>query len=218
MKRMLVSDAVALIKALGKRFTHKAMVDVGTPEDTLIMTLLSARTRDEQVVALYGPLRERFPRLEDLACATQGELEAALGTIGLFRNKAKAVRLLAQQLLDEHSGQVPRTMEELLRLPGVGRKTASCVLWYAFGIPAMAVDTHVFRIARRLGWSRGATPEAVEQALMAYLPRETWGEVNRVFVPFGRAVCVPRTPKCDVCPAKQVCAYAQSRRRGTLPA
>lgn len=208
--------AVTLIRVLGTQFPQKAMVDFGAPEDTLIATLLSARTRDEQVMAVYGPLRKRFPRLLDLAEATQAQLERALGTIGLFRAKAKAVRLLAAQLLDQHGGKVPTTMEELVQLPGVGRKTASCVLWYAFGIPAMAVDTHVFRIAHRLGWATSTTAEGVEKELKAYLPKAIWGEVNRVFVQFGRTICKPGLPRCEACPARDVCPYARARLRGTM--
>lgn len=216
MRRMPVATAVELIHVLGKQFPHKAMVDFGTSEDTLIATLLSARTRDEQVIAVYHPLRKRFPRLHDLAEATQAQLERALGSMGLYRSKAKAVRLLAAQLLDQYAGKVPNTMEDLIRLPGVGRKTASCVLWYAFGIPAMAVDTHVFRIAHRLGWVRGKTPEEVERELQLYLPKAIWGEVNRVFVQFGRTICKPGVPRCEICPARDVCPYARARRRGTM--
>lgn len=216
MRVMPVERAVAIIQTLSQRYPGKAMVDFGTPEDTLIATLLSARTRDEQVLQVYGPLRQRFPALRDLARASVQDLERSLGTIGLFRSKAKAVRTLAQQLIERHDGRVPATMTELVELAGVGRKTASCVLWYAFGIPAMAVDTHVYRIARRLGWAKGATPERVESELKAYLPEALWGEVNRVFVRFGREFCRSQTPRCSACPARNDCPYAKRSARGTL--
>lgn len=216
MKRMPVDEAVHIIHELSRRYPGKAMVDFGTPEDTLIATLLSARTRDEQVLQVYGPLRTRFPALRDLAQASVQDLERSLGTIGLFRSKAKAVRQLARQLIERHAGRVPATMAELVELAGVGRKTASCVLWYAFGIPAMAVDTHVFRIAHRLGWAKGSTPERVESELKAYLPEALWGEVNRVFVRFGREFCRSQAPRCSVCPARKACPYAKRSARGTL--
>ena len=209
-------QASALIGVLGKQFSARAMIDVGSPEDTLIMTMLSARARDEQVLVVYGPLRKRFPTLQALAKADIRALERALDTMGLFRAKARLLKALARALLERHGGQVPRTMEELVELPGVGRKTASCVLWYAFGIPAIAVDTHVFRIAKRLGWAKGRTPEVVEQELRAFLPRDAWGEVNRVFVPFGRAICKSGVPRCEQCPAAAICPSARLAKRGTL--
>lgn len=214
---MTRAEAVRLIRVLAKRFPGKAMVDFGTPEDTLIATLLSARTRDEQVIAAYPRLRALFPTLSDLARAPIAALERAIGTIGLFRAKARAIKTLARILLDEHGGNVPKTMDALVRLPGVGRKTASCVLWYAFGVPAMAVDTHVFRIAHRLGWARGKDALAVEHELRAFLPPTVWGEANRVFVQFGRAICKSGVPLCEICPAVQLCPYARERKkRGTL--
>ncbi len=207
MKRMPVDEAVHIINELSRRYPGKAMVDFGTPEDTLIATLLSARTRDEQVLQVYGPLRMRFPTLRDLAQASVQDLERSLGTIGLFRSKAKAVRQLAQQLIERHAGRVPATMAELVELAGVGRKTASCVLWYAFGIPAMAVDTHVFRISKRLGWARGRNVVKVERELMQGVPEELWGTVNRIFVQFGRDVCKPIIPQCWRCPVRDLCEY-----------
>lgn len=199
--------ARAVLERLQKLYRAKAMVDFGTAEDTLIATLLSARTRDEQVIAVYPRLRAAFPRLQDLADAPLPALERAIGSIGLFRAKAKAIKRLARMLLDKYGGRVPKAIEELTRLPGVGRKTASCVLWYAFGIPAIAVDTHVFRVTHRLGWAKGAVPEEVEQELATAVPRDLWGEMNRLFVQFGRTVCKPGVPRCYVCPVADLCPY-----------
>lgn len=209
MKRACSLELTAYsLRILEPLYLAKGMVDMGNPEDTLIATLLSARTTDAQVLKIYPVLRQRFPTLQILASAKVEEIAKCISSIGLYRNKAKAIKALARQLLDKHDGKVPATMEDLVQLPGVGRKTASCVLWYGFGIPAMAVDTHVFRITRRLGWVKGRTPLIVERELMAAVPKKLWGTLNRVFVQFGRDVCKPVTPQCWRCPVSSLCAYA----------
>lgn len=209
-------DAISrVIHTLRKLYTEKGMVDMGRAEDTLIATLLSARTTDAQVLKVYPGLRQHFPTLQDLADAPLQAIERCISSIGLYRNKAKAIKALAKMLLAEFGGNVPKTMDELVRLPGVGRKTASCVLWYGFGIPAMAVDTHVFRIAHRLGWVKGDTAERVEQELMAMVPRSMWGDVNRTFVQFGRDVCKPGIPQCWRCPVAEWCEFSPKTKKPT---
>jgi endonuclease-3 len=203
----------AAIRCLQKRYRAPAMVQLGTPEDTLIATLLTARTRDEQVLAVYSSFRKRFPTLQSLANATPAQIARSIASIGLFRNKSRAIHALAKKLLTEFGGIVPNTMEELIQLPGVGRKTASCVLWYGFGIPAVAVDVHVFRIAHRLGWAIGKTPEEVERELRARLPRKYWGEFNRVSVQFGRELCKPQRPHCVICPLREACPFGKQTRK-----
>ncbi len=212
----LVRRSRAVLTRLQNIYRNKAMVDFGSAEDTLIATLMSARTRDEQVIAAYPGLRAAFPRLRDLADAPVEAIAAKIRTVGFFQTKARAIKGLAHILLEKHQGQVPRTMEELVALPGVGRKTASCVLWYAFGIPAIAVDTHVFRLAHRLGWSQGRTPEEVERALSRVVPRALWGEMNRLFVQFGRTLCLPGRPRCYGCPVADLCPYPDKTKRATL--
>ncbi len=214
--RPLVRRTRAVLTRLQKIYRDKAMVDFGRAEDTLIATLLSARTRDEQVIAAYPGLRSAFPGLRDLADAPVEAIASKIRTVGFFQAKAKAIKGLARILLETYQGQVPRTMEELVELPGVGRKTASCVLWYAFGIPAIAVDTHVFRLVHRLGWARGRTPEEVERALAKVVPRALWGEMNRLFVQFGRTVCRPGRPRCEACPVASLCPYPNKAKRATL--
>lgn len=196
-----------IIRTLEPLYPAKGMVDLGNPEDTLIATLLSARTTDAQVLKIYPGLRQRFPTLKHFAQAKVEDIAKRISSIGLYRNKAKAIKALAQQLLDHHGGQVPNQMEDLINLPGVGRKTASCVLWYGFQKPAMAVDTHVFRIAKRLRWAKGKDVLIVEQELMKVVPKNLWGTVNRVFVQFGRDVCKPITPQCWRCPVRELCEY-----------
>ncbi len=196
-----------MIKIVSDRYPEKGMMDMGKAEDTLIATLLSARTTDKQVLRVYPVLRKRFPTMKALAEASLEELGVILRPIGFYNVKAKSVKALAKQLLDNFNGIVPHTIEELMTLPGVGRKTASCVLAYAFKIPAIAVDTHVFRVVHRLGWSKGKTPIEVERDLRAGIPEYLWIEVNRTIVQFGREICKPGRPQCEKCPLAKWCVY-----------
>lgn len=196
-----------VIRILGKKYTEKGMVDMGSAEDTLIATLLSARTTDVQVLRVYPGLRKAYPKLQSLAEAPVQSIAKKISSIGLYRNKAKAVKALANKLLTQFNGRVPKTMEELVSLPGVGRKTASCVLTYAYKIPAIAVDTHVFRVVHRMGWAKGKTAERVEYELRALVPESDWIEINRTMVQFGRDICKPGKPQCYRCPVAEFCAY-----------
>lgn len=196
-----------VIDTLKRAFPGKGAVELGRPEDVLLATVLSARTRDEQVLKVYPKLRAKFPTLQSLADAKASDIAASINEIGLFRAKAKSVKGIATALLRDHGGNVPSTLEALVALPGVGRKTANCVLCYAFKKPAIAVDVHVHRIMNRMGWVKTKRPEDTEQALMRLVPRDLWLHVNRVFVQFGRAVCLPGRPRCWQCPVAEWCRY-----------
>ena len=202
-----------VLDILTRRYTDPAMIDFGNAEDTLIATLLSARTTDVQVVKVYPGLRKKFPTLQSFADARVEEIAKAISSIGLYKQKAKAIKSLSQIILAEHNGEVPQTMEALIALPGVGRKTASCVLAYAFNIPAIAVDTHVFRAAKRLGWAKGKDATIVERELRAAIPEKYWIAINRAFVPFGREFCKPNKPACYDCPVSQFCPYKNKTKR-----
>lgn len=202
-----------VIATLRRGFPGKGAVELDRPEDVLLATVLSARTRDEQVLKAYPKLRAKFPTLASMAEAPTAEIAASIQGIGLYRAKAKAMKGIAAALLGEHGGEVPASREALMALPGVGRKTANCVLCYAFRKPAIAVDIHVHRIANRLGWVRTGHPEDTEQALMRLIPKGLWLHVNRVFVQFGRAICLPRKPRCYDCPIRRLCAYPHKTPR-----
>jgi endonuclease-3 len=208
-----MKDYAAVLKKLTKRYTDPAMIDFGNAEDTLIATLLSARTTDAQVVKVYPGLRQTFPTLQSFAVASEADITKAISTIGLNRQKAKAIKALSRILLTTYGGKVPRTMEELIELPGVGRKTASCVLSYAYNIPAIAVDTHVFRITKRLGWAKGNNVLTVESELRKTVPEKLWNGINRAFVPFGREFCKAGKPICASCPVREHCAYPQKTNK-----
>jgi len=194
-------------------------MDLGNADDSLIATIMSARTTDVQVLKMFPGFRKKFPTWKKLAAADLRDIAIAMNTIGLYRNKAKSLKALAQKLIADFGGKVPRTMDELVTLPGVGRKTASCILSYAFNVPSVAVDTHVFRITRRLGWTKGKTPEKVEVDVKDILPQQLWSDVNRTMVRFGREICVGgKRPKCWMCPVAKWCAFApKTKPPSSLP-
>ncbi|MFA5129747.1 MAG: endonuclease III [Patescibacteria group bacterium] len=210
-----ISNESRVIHLLAKRYPGKGDMDLGNPKDTLLGVLLSARTKDSQVLKIYPAFKKKFPTFASLAKSTPAEIATSISTIGLYRSKAKAIHGLANKVMDEYHGKVPGTFDELVMLPGVGRKTANCVLNYVFGEDTVCVDTHVYRIARRLGWSRGTTPIAVEKDLMKRAPKRDWSLINHSFVRFGREICQPIKPKCAICPVAKWCEHGKRVLRGT---
>lgn len=189
-----------------------------TPLDLLVATILSAQCTDSRVNAVTKTiLYPKYHRAEDYAQASQEELERDIHSCGTFRMKAKHIRAMCTLLLQQHSGNVPQSMEELIMLPGVGRKTASVVLWAAFGKnEGIAVDTHVLRVARRLGLSQGKTPQIVERDLQRALPRKRWGEVTTLLISHGRSICKARRRLCDLCPFHDACPSSFMRNRADI--
>jgi endonuclease-3 len=180
-----------------------------TPLQYLVATILSAQSTDVQVNKVTTELFKKYQSPEDYACADPKQLQQDIFQVGYYRQKTKHLQATCQMLIDEFNGKVPQTMEELIQLPGVGRKTANIVLNRAFGIvEGIAVDTHVFRISRRLVLSEGQNPTQVEKDLMELLPRNLWGRVNRLFISHGRTLCTARKPKCRTCPLNPLCPYA----------
>lgn len=171
----------------------------------LVAVMLSAQTNDNQVNKITRRLFRDYGTAEKLAELDVSELEDKIKTCGLYKNKARNIVAATRILLDEYGGRVPDTEAELVALPGVGRKTANVVLSVGFGLPALAVDTHVARVARRLGLTDGKTPDAVEADLCALLPREDWAAAHHWFIWHGRRVCSARQPKCSDCPLAEWC-------------
>ncbi|ADU50891.1 endonuclease III; DNA-(apurinic or apyrimidinic site) lyase [Thermaerobacter marianensis DSM 12885] len=182
-----------------------------TPFELLVATILSAQTTDAAVNQVTPALFARCPTPAAMLELTEDELGAMIRTIGLWRNKARNLLAACRILVERHGGQVPRTREELVQLPGVGRKTANVVLSNAFGIPAIAVDTHVFRVARRLGLASGTTPERVEQELMEKIPEAEWSRAHHWLIWHGRRICHARNPRCDLCALRPDCPTGQAR-------
>lgn len=200
----------ATMRTLARRYRGaKAESAKEDPFRSLVFTMLSARTRDDQTEIAYRKVIGRWPTAAALAAATPAQVVPLVRTIGLYRGKAKNLVALAKRLVTDHGGKVPADIDAMVALPGVGRKTANCVMVYAFGVPAVCVDTHVHRIANRLGWVKTTTPERTERALRAALPRRWWLSVNHLLIRFGREICVPWTPKCWRCPVRDRCAYAK---------
>jgi endonuclease-3 len=183
--------------------------------ELLVATILSAQCTDARVNMVTPEVFRRWPGPAELAAASQAEVEAVVRSTGFFRNKARSLRGMAAALRDRHGGGVPRTMEDLTALPGVARKTANVVLGTAFGIAdGVVVDTHVGRIARRLGLTRQSDPVKVERDLMALLPREEWVGFSHRVIHHGRRVCTARAPRCPECPLGGLCP---SRDTGGVP-
>lgn len=179
-----------------------------TPFQLLIAVILSAQTTDKAVNKVTPNLWKHYPEIEDLAKANLVDVEECLRTIGLYKNKARNIIKTARVILQDFDGQVPKTHKELETLPGVGRKTANVVLAEVYGIPSIAVDTHVSRIAKRLNIS---TPDAdvkeIEEDLMKKIPKKDWILTHHRLIFFGRYHCLAKKPKCDICPVQAYCKY-----------
>jgi len=174
-----------------------------------IAVMLSAQTTDKAVDKVMPELFRRWPDAQSMAGADPLEIEEVIRTIGFYRVKAMNCVGCAQMVCARFGGEVPSSMEELMQLPGVGRKTANIVLNEAFGIvEGIAVDTHVYRIAHKLRFSNAKTPDDTEQDLLALFPKESWKPINKQFVVFGREVCIARHPKCAECPLNDLCPSA----------
>ncbi|MDR2696338.1 MAG: endonuclease III [Deltaproteobacteria bacterium] len=193
--------AERVVSALRQRYPNpRPHLCAATPWQLLVATILSAQCTDARVNAVTPALFARWPGPEATAQAGLGELEEAVRSTGFFRVKARNIRHTAQRVMDVYGGEVPHSLAELVTLPGVARKTANVVLWGAFGInEGLAVDTHVARIARRLGLTGAQDADTIEQTLLVLFPRAEWGDVNHRMVSFGREVCRARAPRCGQC-------------------
>ena len=175
------------------------------PFELLIATILSAQCTDERVNMVMPGLFLRYPTPKDLAGADRTELENLIRPTGFFRSKAPHILGVSEAIVMRHDGEVPRTMEELTALPGVGRKTANVVLSVAFSLPGLPVDTHVIRLSQRLKLTESADPVKIEQDLCALFPASQWGEISLRLILHGRKVCVARRPRCELCEIAEWC-------------
>ncbi|RFT15505.1 MAG: Endonuclease III [Candidatus Saccharicenans subterraneus] len=196
-----------IIKILRKEYPQpKTALNYRTPFELLVATILAAQCTDERVNKVTPGLFQKYPTVEAMARARQEELENDIRSTGFFRNKARNIIGLANKLVSEYGGKVPDTMEELVKLPGVARKTANIVLSSAFRkAEGIAVDTHVRRLSERLGLSRQSDPDKIERDLMEIVPREDWLDFNFLLVDHGRKVCQARKPLCPQCVIKHLC-------------
>lgn len=183
-------------------------LDFGTPLELLIATILSAQCTDKRVNMVTPALFARYRGAADYASASEAELEGYIRTCGLYRSKARNIIAACRRIVAEHGGEIPGTMEELSALPGVGRKTANVVLANAFGQPRLAVDTHVGRVARRLGFTTHGDPDKIELDLYKVIPVERRSAAHHLLIWHGRKTCHARTPACGACPVAEWCKKA----------
>jgi endonuclease-3 len=175
------------------------------PLQLLIATILSAQCTDARVNMVTPGLFARFPSVQDFATANPRELETAIQSTGFFRNKTRNIQECCKQLVSQYNGQLPETLEELTKLPGIGRKTANVILGTAFDVPGITVDTHVRRLSRRMGLTTQMDPEKIERDLMQLIPKKEWTMFSHRMIFHGRQVCHARNPKCAECALAKVC-------------
>ncbi len=185
----------------------KCELNYETPFQLLVSTILSAQATDKSVNAVTKDLYQEYPDLSAFSKLSIEEIEEKIKKIGLYKNKSKSIYNLCKELEALYQGQVQNTMEELIVLSGVGRKTASVVLAEAFKIPAFPVDTHVFRVSKRLGLAKGTTADKVSDELMKKLPSKYWINAHHLFITHGRRTCIARNPKCGECAIRDLCNF-----------
>ena len=206
---MKKNEAIKIIEILKNAYPDaKCSLDFTTPFEMLVAVILSAQCTDERVNKTTPSIFSKYSTPEDFVKMPLETLEELIHPCGFYKNKAKNIKLTAQKIVDEFGGEVPDTMDELLSLPGVGRKTANVVMLEAFNKPqGIAVDTHCKRLANRIGFSDEETPEKIEQDLLRLFPYEYLKDINHVLIYHGRAICTARSPKCKECPIKEFCRF-----------
>ncbi len=190
----------------------KIALEFETPLELLVATILSAQCTDERVNTVTRSLFRKYRTAQDYAAARRPTLEKEIQSTGFFRAKAKSLTGMARALVDRHGGEVPPSREALMRLPGVGLKTANVVLGAAFAEQAIAVDTHVFRVSQRLGLARAADPDLIHDQLTEVLPRDRWTQATHLLITHGRRTCTARKPACPVCPVRTLCPWPDKTR------
>ena len=183
-------------------------LNFSNPFELLIATILSAQATDKKVNQITERLFRNYKTPEDFLTLSLSEMEKAIKELGLYHNKAKNILATCRILVEKYQGEVPHDLEALIELPGVGRKTANVVLSNAFGIPALAVDTHVLRVSNRLGLAIGTNPDSIEKQLMSLIPREKWSHAHHLLIWHGRRTCAARNPRCQDCTLLSLCPSA----------
>lgn len=189
-------------------------LDFTNPLELLVATVLSAQCTDVRVNKETPAIFKKYPTAAVYAAAPLADLEAAFHPTGFFRQKAKSVQGICQALVENHGGQVPASQEELVKLPGIGRKTANVILGNAFGIPGITVDTHLGRVSQRLGLTANQDPVKIEFDLMPLVPQERWTKFSHQMIWHGRSICTAKKPKCPICPILPYCDYGQQAMPG----
>jgi endonuclease-3 len=200
------SNATQIYKILSKTYPNvKCELTFKTPFQLLVATVLSAQCTDKRVNMVTPNLFKKFGTPEKMAKARQIEIEKFIRSAGFYRTKAKNIKLLSNKLLTDFEGKVPKNLESLIKLPGVGRKTANVVLGHAYGIPGITVDTHFGRLSRRFGWSKNQDPVKVETDVSKLIAEKEWTNLSQRLIWHGRRVCFARNPACGACVLKSIC-------------
>lgn len=197
---------IRLIEELESVFQIRVFLD-HDPYKVLVRTILSQRTRDENTDQATNNLFEKYPDIHAVVDAPIDDVKELIKPAGFYNVKAARIQEVSRILIDQYGGEVPDTVEEMIKLPGVGRKTANCVMVFAFELPAIPVDTHVHRISNRLGLVDTKNPDDTEVELCRIAPRDLWIKLNDLMVQFGQNICKPIGPQCEVCPCTDICDY-----------
>ncbi len=207
-------EAIKVIEILKKSYPDaKCSLDFRTPFEMLVAVCLSAQCTDDRVNKTTPSLFAKFDTPEKFANADIKELEKLVHPCGFYKNKAKNLKAAGQKIVTDFSGEVPKTMDELMSIPGVGRKSANVIMLEAFNLPqGIAVDTHCKRIANRLGFSNESEPSKIEQDLLKTIPQSYYKDVNHIFIWHGRNTCTSQNPKCSLCPLKDYCNFAKNKQ------
>ena len=201
------TNAIKIVEILKEYYPDaKCSLDFTTPFELVIATILSAQCTDERVNKTTPSIFAKYSTPEDFANIDIAELEQLIHPCGFYKNKAKNIKACAKKILDDFNGQVPKNVDDLLKLPGVGRKTANVVMLEAFGIAqGIAIDTHAKRISNLIGISKEIDPLKIEQDLLKIFPQKYLEDINHLFMWHGRNICIARNPKCDICPINKYC-------------
>jgi endonuclease-3 len=205
---MRKKDIENVLKVLNDVYSDaECALNFRTPYELLVATILSAQCTDVRVNMVTEKLFKEYNTPLKMVELTEVELQEKIKTCGFYRNKAKNILETSRKLLFEFNSQVPSNMDDLTKLPGVGRKTANVVMSNAYNIPAIAVDTHVFRVSKRIGLAKGDTPLKVEEELMEVVPKKMWSKAHHFIIWHGRKICKARKPECNICPISNFCDY-----------
>ena len=197
---------IKIVDELNKLYKIRKFLN-NDPYKVLVRTILSQRTRDENTDQATKNLFGKYKDIYEVVDALTEDVEELIRCSGFYRVKAARIKEVSRILIDQYGGEVPDNLKELVELPGVGRKTANCVLVYAFELPAIPVDTHVHRISNRIGLVNTKTPEQTEVELAKIAPKELWIKLNDLMVQFGQTICKPMSPQCEMCPISDICDY-----------
>ncbi len=211
-KRLNQKRVREIIKILSKAIPDSSIaLKFSNPFELLIATILSAQCTGMKVNQVTADLFGKYHSPRDYAEVDSKELEEDIRPTGFYRNKAKSIQKCCQELVDRFGGKVPQTLEDLVTLPGVGRKTANVILGNAFGVPGIVVDTHVQRVSQRIGLTKNDDPVKIEFDLMEIVPKEAWTHFSNLLIWHGRKTCVARNPLCEICPIRKHCDYGSKR-------